>query len=400
VNVRSAWVAETGQTREDTRLTVLGAMTPVNPVQARSGILPGSYDGVSRVAGFWVSGASAMTATLHEGRALIQGQIGQGAYPVTLPEQVTLTFADGNAQYGRIDLVILHVYDDAYDNSGRNEAAVEILQGIPAATPAPPAVPDLALPLYQVLVRAGASAGTGGIDWTGLTDLRTTTVSVGGILPSYGDGGLIGAYPGQYKDDAVSLQRWSGTAWEQYPRALGGIAPSGTVTNGSYVGQYRDGTGGVLQRWNGSAWQYAEGSATVLFSVSQTSSQTFANNVWTVVKLNGVDVDDTNGWNGTTSAYTVSRSGWWRVSGHVVWYSESANGSRAARLFVNGTGVARATWMVGAGGFVTSVGGECLIRFSAGDSLQMQALQNSGTSVSTLGGSGYYGNLCAEWIRS
>jgi hypothetical protein len=255
MNLRSAWLVETGQTREDTRLSQLGATTPVNPLQVASGILPGSYDGLDRVSGFSMDSASAMVATVHEGRAVIQSTSGtEGAYPVTLPETLTLTFADGDPQYGRIDLVVIRIYDDMYDASGRTEATVEIVQGAPGATPAAPAAPPLALPLYQVTVPAGTSAGTGGISWsTALTDLRTSTVAIGGIVPAYGVTST-GAYPGQYMDSGGALQRWDGSAWVPYPSVLGGIAPAGMVTTASYTGQYRDGDNGVLERWNGSAW--------------------------------------------------------------------------------------------------------------------------------------------------
>ncbi|MFI9613189.1 hypothetical protein ACIHCM_16200 [Streptomyces sp. NPDC052023] len=255
MNLRSSWVTETGQTREDTRLTQLGATTPSNPLEVRSGILPGSYDGQYRVSGFWLEGAGGtMQAILHEGRAVIQADSNQGAYPVTLPETLGLTFADGDASNSRVDLVVLRIYDDLYDDSGFTKAAVEIIRGTPAVTPADPALPDIALPVYRVTVRAGTSAGTGGINWNDdVEDLRTSVVAIGGILPAYGDTGN-GAYPGQYRDSGGSLQRWDGSAWVSYPSALGGIAPAGTVTTASYTGQYRDSSAGVLQRWNGSAW--------------------------------------------------------------------------------------------------------------------------------------------------
>ncbi|CAM5728140.1 Minor tail protein OS=Streptomyces fumanus OX=67302 GN=GCM10018772_44610 PE=4 SV=1 [Streptomyces fumanus] len=38
-----------------------------------------------------------------------------------------------------------------------------------------------------------------------------------------------------------------------YPAQLGGIAPTGRISTGSYVGQYRD-NNGRLERWNGTAW--------------------------------------------------------------------------------------------------------------------------------------------------
>ncbi|QES07801.1 hypothetical protein DEJ44_20795 [Streptomyces venezuelae] len=256
MNLRSSWVAETGQTREDTRLNQVGATTMINPVQVRSGILPGSYDGKWRLSGFWMDKASAMTATVSEGRAVIQGDISQGVYPVALPASEQVTFAAGDAQYGRIDLVVLKIYDNLYDGSTRNEAKVEIIRGVPGQAPQAPVAPPRSLPLYEVTVPAGASAGNGGIPWnTALKDLRTPVVALGGILPVEGPV-LPGAHPGQYQDTANNqLQRWDGGQWVAYPEAIGGIVPSSASTlTASYTGQYRDTPGGQLQRWNGSAW--------------------------------------------------------------------------------------------------------------------------------------------------
>ncbi|MDX2559969.1 hypothetical protein PV371_09935 [Streptomyces sp. TX20-6-3] len=258
MNLRSSWVAETGQTREDTRLTQTGVTTLTNPVQVRSGVLPGSYEGLYRLAGFWTYGSSAMTATVSEGRGVIQGEISQGVYPVTLPTSETITFAPGDAQYGRIDLLVVKVYDNLYDSSNRNEAKIEIIQGVPGQTPQAPAVPPRSLPLYEVTVPAGVSAGNGGIPWaSALKDLRTPVVSLGGILPVEGPV-LPGAYPGQYQDSGGALQRWDGGAWVSYPSVLGGIVPnSASTTPASYTGQYRDSADGQLQRWNGSSWLQA-----------------------------------------------------------------------------------------------------------------------------------------------
>ena len=216
--VRSGWLSPDGQSREDTRLISLGALTPTSPVATRSGVLPGSSDGASRISGFTLTGSTGtMTATVSPGRAVIQSTDARGAYPVALTEYLTLTFAAGDAQYGRVDLVVLRVYDDLYDSSGRTEAVVEIIKGTPAATPVAPAVPAVSLPLYEVLVPKGASAGTTPIDWnTALTGRRTATVGVGGILPVTTDTSN-GAYPGQYRDLGGQLQRWSGTAWTDYP---------------------------------------------------------------------------------------------------------------------------------------------------------------------------------------
>lgn len=252
--LHTSWLSPTGQTRENTRVSQIGATTPINPQQARTGILPGSYDGAYRLSGFWTDGTAAMAVTVSNGRAVIQGLHTQGFYQVTLDGDAVLTVADGDAQYGRVDLLVLRVYDASYDTSGKYEAAVEIIRGTPSATPVAPVAPTLSLSLYTIAVPAGASAGKGGIVWsTALKDLRTSVVAIGGIVPVVGDTGG-GAYPGQYQDAATALQRWDGAAWVPYPSALGGIAPKGALTTASYVGQYRDTPQRVLQRWNGTAW--------------------------------------------------------------------------------------------------------------------------------------------------
>ncbi|MGW5420304.1 hypothetical protein [Streptomyces sp. NPDC003943] len=257
--VRSGWLLPTGQTRQNTRVTNIGATTPVNPLGVRSGILPGTYDGKYRVGGLWMASSGPMTATVYHGKAVIQaGAVTDGAYPVALDEDITITFADGDPLNDRIDLVVLRVYDHDVDALGKYDAVVEIIKGTPSATPVAPTAPVRSMVLFTVKVKKGASAGNGGIDWAGgaSTDLRVTTVSSGGIMPVYNNAGIAGAYPGQYQDNdnAHFLQRWDGTAWVAYPKEIGGIAPSGTITTGSYTGQYRDYNGGQLQRWNGSAW--------------------------------------------------------------------------------------------------------------------------------------------------
>ncbi|MFG2376092.1 hypothetical protein ACGFY9_32030 [Streptomyces sp. NPDC048504] len=234
--VRSGWLSPDSQSREDTRLIALGALTPTSAVQVRSGILPGSSTGLYRVNGFTLTGTTGtMSGTVSPGRAIVQSTDTRGAYPIALTEYEDVTFADGDAQYGRIDLLVLRIYDDVYDGSGRTEAVVDIVRGTPSATPTVPAVPDLALPLYEVTVPAGTSAGTGGIPWTtGLTGRRTATVAVGGILPVTTDT-ANGAYPGQYRDNNGQLQRWNGTAWTDYPAlpTWQSWTPAWTTSSGS-----------------------------------------------------------------------------------------------------------------------------------------------------------------------
>jgi hypothetical protein len=257
MTVHSAWLLTTGQTCQDTRLTQAGATLPADPLKVRSGILPGSTDGATALAGFALQDAAGMSATVQPGRAVIQGMATQGAYPVTLSEATPLTFADGDAQFDRVDLVCLRVHDASYADD-ETTAALEVIEGTPDASAAAPPTPAAALPLYAVPVPAGTSAGTGGVDWTAVQDLRVSTVATGGILPVYGNAAVPGSYVGQLRDLDGVLQRWDGTAWVSYPQTVGGIAPAGTATGG-YPGQYRDAVDGKgngrLQRWNGTTWQ-------------------------------------------------------------------------------------------------------------------------------------------------
>ncbi|MFC8584231.1 hypothetical protein ACFUGD_06700 [Streptomyces sp. NPDC057217] len=217
--VRAAWLtnrgdASGGQTRTDTRLAPLGTFAPTGRLSTLSGIIPGSPTGATVLGGLSVAGTApgSMTATVQPGRAVVQSTDAAGAYPVVLDSPLTLTFGDGNASNPRIDLVILRIYDTAVDALGETKAAIEIIQGAAAASPTVPNVPAGAIPLANVRVQAGASAGSGGIDWgTAVTDRRTGTVSVGGIL--VGAPGANGAYPGQFRDAGRGIERWNGSSW-------------------------------------------------------------------------------------------------------------------------------------------------------------------------------------------
>ncbi|WP_052390767.1 hypothetical protein [Streptomyces sp. NRRL B-24484] len=241
MTVRAAWLPPAGQTRADTRAAPTGTMTPAGPLTTAPGIIPGGNP-------LALTGTAGLQAQLDVGRAIVQGTTAQGAYSVVVTVPEVLTFTPGHAQYDRLDLVVLRVYDTLFDSTGKSLAVVEIVPGLPAAAPQPPATPACSLPLWQVRVPVGASA----ITWaSALTDLRAYTVAAGGIRPDAST--TPGAYVGQLRDTGARIERWSGTAWVPYPAALGGIAPS-TLAAGSYIGQWRDGANGP-ERWNGSAWQ-------------------------------------------------------------------------------------------------------------------------------------------------
>ncbi|GGU92271.1 hypothetical protein GCM10010275_31690 [Streptomyces litmocidini] len=400
MTVRAAWLQSTGQTREDTRLALAALLTPngqsaaETPLRSRPGIVPG---------GLVLTGTSAMQCSIGTGRAVIQGvDTAQGPYMLAVTAPETLTVPDGDPQYGRIDLIELAVLDDAYDRSGSTGAVIRLVKGTPAAAPvAPPSGPGSAFPLYTVSVPAGTSAGTGGVQWTSpgvVTTLHYPMTALGGIIPT---SGFKGAYVGQYRDVSGLLQRWDGTTWVSYAKPIGGIAPHGTMTTGAYTGQYRD-NAGVLQRWDGSAWQYAEGTAKILLAVTQWTAdqaQSIPSNAWTVITMPKVEGDDAGGWNGTDT-YVVPRTGWWRISAQITWANDAQTGMRGARVMAGGVGQSRMTWLTPAGNGAISVGGQGLIKLTAGTPVQLAGFHNHTAAIKTLGGSGYACTLTAEWLKA
>lgn len=223
MTVRAAWLLPQGQTREDTRVTPVGTMAPESELTTRGGVVPGGNP-------FAATPAGAMSVQIGVGRAHVQGTTAQGPYPAAVTAPELLTFTDGDA-LDRIDTVILRVYDGMYDVEGQALATVEIVQGIAAGAPTPPQLPPASLPLWDVRVRAGASASVGGLDWaSALTDRRRYTVAVGGIMPAGGPSSWPGAYDGQYRDLNGVLERWRADtgAWSTYrPPAE---APQATTT--------------------------------------------------------------------------------------------------------------------------------------------------------------------------
>ncbi|MFF2612697.1 hypothetical protein [Kitasatospora sp. NPDC058046] len=246
MTVRSAWLLNPGQTREDTRLAPIGTWTPTGPTTTRAGVVPGGNPLALSITG--------MTGTIDIGRGVAQGTTGQGAYDlvVTVPE--TFAIDPGHASQTRYDTVWLVAYDRQYDSSGQLKPAVVYQPGTPGngAPPTAPVGVTAYLRLWDIQVPAGASAGAPP-NWAALlTDRRVFTVAAGAIHPGADTG--PGSYPGQWRDNAVTgaFERWDGGAWVPWSAALRGIAP-GSLSSGSYTGQWRDGAIG-LQRWSGSAW--------------------------------------------------------------------------------------------------------------------------------------------------
>jgi hypothetical protein len=211
VTIRSVWHINNEQTREDSRLAPLGIMTPnsTSPLSTANGVIPTAGNPLG------LTSTGAMTGQVEIGRAVVQGLLSQGCYPVVVTSPEAVTFDDGDASNPRIDSVMIVIRDDPYDSTGFTDVRIVVEKGTPAASPVRPALPtEASLRLFDVNVPAGVSAGSGGIDWINdVTDTRTYAVALGGI----GLGNNPGAYAGQWRDSggtAGTLSRYNGTAWE------------------------------------------------------------------------------------------------------------------------------------------------------------------------------------------
>ncbi len=215
MTIRSIWHINNDQTREDTRFAPVGMMTPSSssPMSTYNGVVPTAGDPMG------LTPTAEMTAQIGIGRAVVQGLLVQGCYPVVITSPEDIAFTDGDASNPRIDSVMIVIREDAYDSTGFTDVNLEVVEGTPAASPVAPDLPTTAsLRLFNVLVPAGTSAGGGGIDWdNNVTDVRTYCVAVGGITI----GNPAGAYAGQWKDTGGAtgtLSRYNGTAWESAVR--------------------------------------------------------------------------------------------------------------------------------------------------------------------------------------
>ncbi|MFF7295304.1 hypothetical protein [Streptomyces sp. NPDC008265] len=245
MTVRAGWLLPEGQTREDTRLAPIGTMAPEGTLTTRDGVIAGG-------AGLSATGTSAMQVQISTGRAIVQGTSVQGAYPVSVTAPVTLTVPDGHAQHPRIDAVVLRVIDTLYETAQQDAVQLEIISGTPAASPAAPATPTTGIKLWEILVPAGTSAGTGGISWaSALTDRRRYTSAYGGIIPRGYSLSFSGGYVGQYRDTGSELERWTGTAWEPVVKPIVWQTlpiPAGLTSPGHSPAQYAVHAGRVWLR--------------------------------------------------------------------------------------------------------------------------------------------------------
>lgn len=268
MTIRSIWHINDDQTREDTRLAPNGVYTPgdSSALATTSGVVPTQGNPLN------LTSTAEMTAQVEIGRAVVQGLVTQGAYPVVVTNPEPLTFDDGDASNPRIDTVAIVIRDDPYDSTGETSVTVEVVKGAASSTPSAPTLPTAAsLALWDVQVDAGTSAGSGGIDWgSNLTDRRSYIVAIGGISVGNQDG----SYAGQFRDSGGAtgtLSRYNGTSWESALRldsngtlAIGDIAVTrdSTVSALAVAGAVEARRSGVTTLWAFAARKPSESNPT------------------------------------------------------------------------------------------------------------------------------------------
>lgn len=185
-------------------------------LNTRSGLRPDGGGVVSHVAGTMTVDVSPFSAWVDGGNTP-----SQGGYPFILDAVKNLAVADGDATFDRTDTIAAVVYEDAYDASGLTSAELVVVQGTPGAGAPAPVLPSSCVPLRDVLVTAGLSAGTGGLTASNIgADRRTYTAAAGGVVPVTGatDRDAIPAVAGQavYRQDTGSVEVFNGTDWDTY----------------------------------------------------------------------------------------------------------------------------------------------------------------------------------------
>lgn len=198
------------------RVDALMSMTNGVGVGAQSGIRPG---------GGYTTTLASSTISVSAGVAFVY-VAGEGMYRVAMTSSWSGTLTAADATYTRIDLVYLRVWDDDVDASGLRQGDIVYLAGTPSATPSAPtpAGTQLYMPLATITVPA-----SGGGSASVSTSIRPVTVAPGGISPYSSQDGF---YEGQYRDSGSTLQRYTGSAWEDMQKVVTSSWTTPTLATG------------------------------------------------------------------------------------------------------------------------------------------------------------------------
>lgn len=257
-------------------------MTPAGQLQVRSGVLPGS-------GGFDLSTVSAMVARVAPGKALIANGVSSslGPYLLVSDANVDITFDAGEASVARVDRIIARAYDNTNDGSGDTKGDVYYLKG--QASGAATALPTNSVLLYEMTIPAGASAGSGGVNFGNAVDQRSYTAAQGGIFPVASNtqmAAISSPHEGMtcYRTDLDVLYVYDGTTWRA--RGVANVASSANLTsiNNAYDGQLatvRDTD--YTYQYTGSTWKRvtADFNSQATVAVSENTNDTTTSTTYT-----------------------------------------------------------------------------------------------------------------------
>lgn len=193
-------------------MTLSALMTPdaaAGPFAPRGGVRP-SYQG----AGLAVTqdATADMNLLIGTGTAFVPASASANAgWACHNNGTVSRPVAAASAANPRIDLVIAHVYDSVDASDTLSQWLLEVVTGTPAAVPHPPSAPANSTTLAQVAVARNATAITN----ANITDVRTQTVALGGVLPCLSTALPASPYTGQcvFCTDTGLVLAWNGSAW-------------------------------------------------------------------------------------------------------------------------------------------------------------------------------------------
>lgn len=174
-----SWLQNGSHPAENDRLTM-------QAIWATTGIIQPSSLAVT------ANSPAGMSVLVASGWAVIVGdfQPNMGVYNLynDATQQLTINLAD--PVNPRIDVVVATVYDSYYTGS-TDSVVLQVVQGNPAPSPVPPAIPDNSLVLAYVAVGAAVGSITSG----NITDQRvlaTTSLPIGDITAVLAGTGLSG----------------------------------------------------------------------------------------------------------------------------------------------------------------------------------------------------------------
>jgi len=207
---------------EDARLGEAAVWAPGSSgVLARSGVV--ATTGIPLRVHQTVTASGSLL--VEAGACVIQGTSSatQGSYTASLDSQLTVAYlasypADALA---RKDLIVARINDKAYVGSAAS-FTIEVVKGTASGSPVDPAVPASCLVLARINLAGSATAVTDAV----IDDLRTYTVTRGGLLPVLASARPGVPYQGMaiYETDTQKSLVWNGVAW---------VTPASAIVAGS-----------------------------------------------------------------------------------------------------------------------------------------------------------------------